>query len=58
MAAKKDDADELYKIPERVSANAHIKGMHNYLTTWEASVEKTELVPMTDAVRRGCRRTT
>ena len=42
MAAKKDDADELYKIPERVSANAHIKGMHNYLTTWEESVEKVD----------------
>ena len=40
--AKPDDQDELYKIPDRVSANAHIKGMHNYLTTWEASVEKTE----------------
>ena len=33
---------ELYKIPERVSADAHVKGMHNYLTTWEKSVDSVE----------------
>ena len=34
--------EELYKIPDRVIAPAHIKGMHNYLTTWEKSVDVTD----------------
>ena len=34
--------EELYKIPDRVIAPAHIKGMHNYLTTWEKSVDATD----------------
>ena len=34
--------EELYKIPERVVANAHIKGMHNYLSTWEQSVDSVD----------------
>ena len=34
--------DELIKIPERVVATAHIKGMHNYLTTWEQSVDSVD----------------
>ena len=35
-------ARSVYKIPERVSANAHIKGMHNYLSMWETSVDEVE----------------
>jgi acetyl-CoA synthetase len=30
--------DELIPIPEGVAEGAHIKGMHNYLSTWEKSV--------------------
>ena len=37
MATKSED--ELVAIPERAVANAHIKGMHNYLSTWEKSVD-------------------
>ena len=32
------DAEEIYAVPESVSAGAHIKGMHNYLSVWEKSV--------------------
>ena len=35
-------SDELYPIPEAVSAGAHISGMHNYLSTWEKSVDQVE----------------
>ena len=34
----KQEQDELIAMPERVSANAHVKGMHNYLAMWEKSV--------------------
>lgn len=34
--------EELIAVPERVSANAHIKGVHNYLAMWERSVDNVE----------------
>jgi hypothetical protein len=37
MASQQDD--ELIAMPERCSANAHVKGMHNYLAMWEKSVD-------------------
>ena len=42
----------MYKIPERCSENAHIKGMHNYLSTWEASVNETEAFWGREALER------
>jgi acetyl-CoA synthetase len=51
MVDGKDD-EELYKIPERCVAPAHIKGMHNYLTTWEQSVDNVEAYWGAQAVER------
>ncbi|KAL1499677.1 hypothetical protein AB1Y20_011874 [Prymnesium parvum] len=36
------EEDQLTPIPERAVANAHIRGMHNYLSTWEKSVDETD----------------
>jgi len=46
------EEEELYKIPERVAANAHIKGMHNYLTTWEKSVDDVDAFWGREAIER------
>jgi len=50
--AKMAEEDELYKIPERVSANAHIVGMHNYLSMWEKSVDDTDAFWGREALER------
>ena len=35
---KTEEGDEIHAVPARVSAGAHITGMHNYLSKWEESV--------------------
>ena len=41
MSARKEQ-DELIAVPEHAAPNAHIKGMHNYLATWEKSVDSVD----------------
>ena len=32
---------EIYGVPETAASGAHLRGMHNYLATWERSVDDT-----------------
>jgi acetyl-CoA synthetase len=36
------EENELVPVPERVQAGANVVGMHNYMATWERSVDKTD----------------
>lgn len=37
-----DRDTEIYGVPETAASGAHIRGMHNYLATWERSVDDTQ----------------
>lgn len=38
MSEAKKQEDEVVAVPDCVSEGAHIKGMHNYMSMWERSV--------------------
>jgi len=44
MATMETDGkqEEIYSIPEAVSSGSHVRGMHNYLATWERSVDESD----------------
>jgi len=44
--------DEIYGVPETAASGAHIRGMHNYLATWERSVDDTQAFWAEEAKKR------